>query len=262
MIKVAVAGILGKMGKQCAFAIDENSDTVLSGAIDAFKIGEDSGKVIFGKENGLKIVRNISELSEKPDVIVDFTQPSCVFENVKGYISSGIKSVIGTTGMSKEQISELKEMSEKNGVGCFIAPNFTTGAVLMMMFAKTAAKYFNNAEIIEYHHNAKKDAPSGTAMKTAEFISSQGDDFMTGNVPDTELLKGSRGGLAKGNIKIHSVRMPGFTASQELIFGGEEQILTIRHDSFGRKCYMPGVLAAIRHVFDTNEFTYGLDNIL
>ena len=131
-----------------------------------------------------------------------------------------------------------------------------------MMFAQTAAKYFDNAEIIEYHHNKKKDAPSGTAVKTAQLMSCEKADFTTENVDDLETIKGSRGGVAPSNIHIHSVRMPGYMASQEVILGSLGQILTIRHDSVDRKCYMPGVLMGIRYVMDNNKFIYGLDNIL
>ena len=173
-----------------------------------------------------------------------------------------VKSVIGTTGLSETQINELKELSKENNTGCLIAPNFSTGAVLMMMFAKQAAKYFNNAEIIELHHNQKKDAPSGTAVKTAQLMAESNPDFTLGNCPETELIKGSRGGTADANIHIHSVRMPGYIASQEVIFGASGQIFKIKHDTMERSCYMAGVLLATRHVFKNNDFIYGLDNIM
>lgn len=262
MIKVAVAGVLGKMGSEVVKAVNDDKNAVLTGAVDIKEIGKDSGILVLNAENNVKIVDDISKFSEKPDVIVDFTQPSAIFENAVKYIKNGIKPVIGTTGMSSEQINELKSLSEKHDVGCFIAPNFTTGAVLMMMFAQTAAKYFDNAEIIEYHHNQKKDAPSGTALKTAELMAAVTSNAATGNCPETELLKGSRGGIAPSDIHVHSVRMPGYMASQEVLFGSKGQILSIRHDSVDRACYMPGVLMAIKYVVDTNKFVYGLDNIL
>ena len=132
----------------------------------------------------------------------------------------------------------------------------------MMMFAKTAAKYFNNAEIIELHHNKKKDAPSGTAIKTAQMMAENNDDFTKGNVDETELIKCARGANADANIHIHSVRMPGFMAHQEVIFGALGQVLTIRHDSFDRSCYMPGVIMAVKNVMTHSDFIYGLENIL
>lgn len=262
MIKVAVAGVLGKMGSEVVKAVNDDKNTVLTGAVDIKEIGKDSGIAVLNSENNVKIVDDISKFSEMPDVIVDFTQPSAIFENAVKYIKNGIKPVIGTTGMTSEQINELKSLSEQYSVGCFIAPNFTTGAVLMMMFAQTAAKYFDNAEIIEYHHNQKKDAPSGTALKTAELMAAVTSNAATGNCPETELLKGSRGGIAPSDIHVHSVRMPGYMASQEVLFGSKGQILSIRHDSVDRACYMPGVLMAIKYVVDTNKFVYGLDNIL
>lgn len=132
----------------------------------------------------------------------------------------------------------------------------------MMMFAQMAAKYFDNAEIIEYHHNQKKDAPSGTAIKTALMMSEAKDSFKGGNCPEKETIEGSRGGTSYSDIQIHSIRMPGFMASQEVLFGSFGQTLSIRHDSTDRKCYMPGVVMAVKHVFDKNDFVYGLENIM
>ena len=153
-------------------------------------------------------------------------------------------------------------MSKENNTGCLIAPNFSTGAVLLMMFAKQAAKYFDNAEIIELHHNQKKDAPSGTAIKTAQMMAEANSNFTLGNCPETELLKGARGANADANIHIHSVRLPGYIASQEVIFGSSGQLFKIKHDTMDRACYMAGVLLATRHVAEHNDFVYGLDNIM
>jgi 4-hydroxy-tetrahydrodipicolinate reductase len=197
-----------------------------------------------------------------PDVIVDFTQPDNVYKNVKTYINKGVKSVIGTTGLMPEQIKEIEKLSQEKNIGVIIAPNFSIGAVLMMMFSGMAAKYFDNAEILEFHHNQKKDAPSGTAIKTAEIMRREKDNFMLGNCPEKETIDGARGANHDGNIKIHSIRMPGFVASQEVVFGSSGQTLKIRHDSIDRKCYMSGVLLAIRNVFENNKFIYGLENIL
>ena len=177
-------------------------------------------------------------------------------------MNNKINIVIGTTGLKDEQLNELKSLSNDNDTACFIAPNFSTGAVLMMMFSKMAAKYFNNAEIIELHHNQKKDAPSGTAIKTAQMMAESNSDFTVGNCPEKETIEGARGGNSYNNIHIHSVRMPGFMASQEVIFGSSGQTLKIRHDSTNRECYMDGVLLAVRYVYDKGGFVYGLDNIL
>ncbi len=253
MIKVAVVGALGKMGLEVVNAVANDPQAELICAIDVFDIGREVSK-------GVKVENDIKSVS-KADVVVDFTQPAGIFEHVKLYMELGVKSVIGTTGLSSAQVKELEALSVVKNTGCFIAPNFTTGAVLMMLFAQTAAKYFNNAEIIEYHHNQKKDAPSGTALKTAQMMAEVNKNLKTGNCSEEELVKGSRGGDYE-NIHLHAVRMPGFMASQEVIFGAPGQILKIRHDSVNRECYMPGVLMAVKNVYENNKFRYGLENLL
>ena len=264
MIKVGVVGALGKMGKEVVKAVLNAEDTQLVMAVDIMGVASDIGVAAVGKECGVLIESDIETAikSKQPDVIVDFTQPSTIYEHVCLYMKNKVKSVIGTTGLKEDQIAYLKEMSEQNNVSCLIAPNFSTGAVLLMMFAKQAAKYFNNAEIIELHHNQKKDAPSGTAIKTAQLMAEMNSDFTLGNCPETELIQGSRGGNADANIHIHSVRMPGYIASQEVIFGASGQILKLAHHTMERSCYMAGVLLAVRYVFDKTEFVYGLDNIM
>lgn len=264
MIKVAVTGALGKVGREVINAVSENKETKLVAAIDKFEIGKDIGEILFNKKLDIKISDNIEKTfaETKPDVVVDFTQPSVIFDNTKKYLNMGVSPVIGTTGLQPEQIEELKNLSEEKNVSCLIAPNFSTGAVLMMKFAKEAAKYFDNAEIIELHHNQKKDAPSGTAIKTAELMAEENSCFTIGNCDEKETLTGARGAVAKSNIHIHSVRMPGYSASQEVIFGAAGQILTIRHDTSDRKCYIPGILLAVKYVSEHKEFVYGLDNIM
>ena len=249
MIKVGVSGALGKMGQEVVQAVTDCPETELVAKIDIA-----SPEMYHTIEAAHRV--------EDIDVIIDFTQPKSIFENAKYCLNNGIKIVIGTTGLSDEQIAELKKLSQEKNTGCLIAPNFSTGAVLMMMFAKQAAKYFNNAEIIELHHNQKKDAPSGTAIKTAAMMSEVKEDFTKNNCPETETIEGARGGNSYSNIHIHSVRMPGYIASQEVIFGSSGQIMTIRHDSMDRKCYMQGVLLAVKHVAEKNDFVYGLDNIM
>ncbi|MBR6098475.1 4-hydroxy-tetrahydrodipicolinate reductase [bacterium] len=249
MIKVAVCGALGKMGKEVCETVTAQNDMELAARIDI--AGDDTYKSIEEAAGEKQI-----------DILIDFTQPKSIFENAKYCLNNGIKIVIGTTGLKDEEIEYLKNLSKEKNTGCFIAPNFSTGAVLMMMFARQAAKYFDNAEIIELHHNQKKDAPSGTAIKTALMMSEENDNFTGGNCPETETIKGSRGGISYNDIHIHSVRMPGYVASQEVLFGSNGQILKIRHDSIDRKCYMGGVMLATRHVIDKNDFTYGLENIM
>lgn len=264
MIKIGVVGALGKMGREVVNAVLKADDMQLVCAVDIRENGADIGEIITGKKIGVTIYTNIEEAIAKtnPDVMIDFTQPQGIYDHVCTYIKNKVKSVIGTTGLKEEEIKSLKEQSKENNTGCLIAPNFSTGAVLMMMFSKMAAKYFNNAEIIELHHNQKKDAPSGTAVKTAQMMAEVNENFALNNCPETETIKGARGANANANVHIHSVRMPGYIASQEVIFGASGQIFKIRHDSMDRTCYMDGVLLATRHVFDKNDFIYGLDNIM
>ena len=249
MIKVAVCGALGRMGTEVCKTVEECEQTELVAKIDIAGAGT------------YQSIEDASRVCDI-DVLVDFTQPKSIFENAKFCLNNGIKIVIGTTGLKDEEIEFLKKLSEEKNTGCIIAPNFSTGAVLMMMFARQAAKYFENAEIIEFHHNQKKDAPSGTAIKTAQLMAEENPNFETGNCPETETIEGSRGGTSYSNIHIHSVRMPGYMASQEVLFGAMGQTLSIRHDSTDRKCYMPGVLLAVKHVAEHNDFVYGLDNIM
>ena len=248
MINIAVCGANGKMGQEVIKAVQAAEDMALVARIDI--------------NNGQFATIKDAKDSVDIDILVDFTQPESIYENALYCLNNGINIVIGTTGLSDNQIEELKKLSESTKTGCLIAPNFSTGAVLMMKFAQMAAKYFNNAEIIELHHNQKKDAPSGTAVKTAALMAEANENFTTGNCAETETIKGARGANSYNNIHIHSVRMPGFMASQEVIFGSNGQTLKIRHDSTDRECYMPGVLLAIRYVSEHKNFVYGLDNIL
>ena len=248
MINVAVCGANGKMGKEVIKAVNSAEDVSIVAKIDI--------------NNGEFATIKDAKDSVNIDILVDFTQPKSIYENALYCLNNGINIVIGTTGLTDSQIDELKKLSKNKKVGCFIAPNFSTGAVLMMKFAQIAAKYFNNAEIIEMHHNQKKDAPSGTAVKTAQMMSQSNKDFTLGNCNETETIKGARGGNSYNNIHIHSLRMPGFMASQEVVFGSSGQTLRIRHDSSDRECYMDGVMLAIRYISVHKEFVYGLDNIM
>lgn len=260
MVRVGVVGAMGKMGQEVVKAVCEDDVLELVCAVD---INQIDVEVCPPKE--VRIMGDLKSAIElhKPDVMIDFTQPKYVFENAKVCLENGVRPVIGTTGLSDEQIAELKALAESKNLGCLIAPNFSTGAILMMMFAKQAAKYFDNAEIIELHHNQKKDAPSGTAIKTALMMSEDGKmTFEAGNCTETETIQGARGGKSYSDIHIHSVRMPGYIASQEVIFGASGQILTIRHDSMDRQCYMGGVKLAAKYIAEHNEFVYGLEKVM
>ena len=248
MTNIAICGANGKMGQEVIKAVNNTNDLNLVAKIDI-------------KDGEFTSIKDAKE-SVKIDVLVDFTQPKSIYENALFCLNNNINIVIGTTGLADDQIEELKRLSEKQGLGCLIAPNFSTGAVLMMKFAQMASKYFDNAEIIELHHNQKKDAPSGTAVKTALMMAGENTNFTTGNCHETETILGARGANSYNNIHIHSVRMPGYIASQEVLFGASGQILTIRHDSMNRECYMDGVLRAIEYVNKNHDFVYGLENIL
>ena len=260
MIKVGVVGANGKMGREVVNLVNMEPEFELVMAVDKFGAGNKIGNIVISDDIEDSIVLS------KPDIIVDFTQPSCVYNNINIYLQNKVKSVIGTTGLTNEQIVEIGKLSNDTNTGIIIAPNFSLGAILMMKFASIASKYFSNAEIIEYHHNQKKDAPSGTAIKTAQLMMKNNDNFKLGNCDENETLNGSRGGQysdnGKGNIHIHSVRMPGFVASQEVIFGADGQTLKIHHDTINRECYMSGVSLATKYLAQNNKFIYGLENIL
>lgn len=249
------------MGSTVVDAVINDSDLELVCAIDKFGVGQ-------SVYEDIKIEDDLEQsiIKHKPDVIVDFTQPDTIFNNIKIYLKNNIKAVIGTTGLKKEEIEEIEKLSLENNCGIIIAPNFSIGAILMMKFSQMASKYFSNAEIIEFHHNQKKDAPSGTSIKTAQLMMKENNNFKLGNCEEKETIKGARGGNyeenGEGNIQIHAVRMPGFVASQEVIFGSDGQTLKIHHDTINRQCYMQGVILAVKNVYQENRFIYGLENIL
>jgi 4-hydroxy-tetrahydrodipicolinate reductase len=194
--------------------------------------------------------------------MLDFTHPSTVYKNVRMAIAYGVRPVIGTTGLTQAQITDLTQFAEKAGMGGLIIPNFSIGVVLLQQAAIQASQYFDHVEIIELHHNQKADAPSGTALQTAEMLAELGKTFNPAQVEETEHLAGARGCLAPENIRIHSIRLPGLIAHQEVIFGAPGQIYTLRHDTSDRSCYMPGVLLAIRKVMALETLVYGLEKIL
>jgi len=192
--------------------------------------------------------------------MVDFTAPGTVLGDLRLALEHGVAAVIGTTGINAEALAEVSTLTAKHRGKVVIAPNFALGAVLMMHFATIAARFFQRAEIIELHHDAKLDAPSGTAVKTAEMILSTREEAAPERAGQ-EKLAGARGADLEG-VHVHSVRLPGLVAHQEVLFGLEGQLLTIRHDSFARSSFMPGVLLAIRQVLQRPGVTYGLEKLL
>ena len=253
MIKVLVSGALGRMGRTVIDAVQNDTALELVGAVDIFD----------GEVAGMKVEKDLSVALEKfkPDVMVDFTRPDSVFKNVMIALEKKVSPVVGTTGLSDEQKNQIRDASEKFETPAFIAPNFAIGAVLMMLLSQKVAKYMPEVEIIELHHDKKLDAPSGTAELTAKMIAEVREKHIQGNPDEVEKIAHARGANYEG-MKIHSVRLPGFVAHQEVIFGGLGQTLTIRHDSMGRDSFMPGVLLACKKVRNLKGLTIGLDKIL
>ena len=175
--------------------------------------------------------------------MVDVTHPDSVYQSVRAALAYGVRPVVGTTGMSNEQIKDLAEFADKASTGCLLIPNFSIGMVLLQQAALQAAAHFDHVEIIELHHNQKADAPSGTAVKTAQMLSELNKNFNEPEVEETEKMAGARGTQTEDGVRIHSVRLPGLIAHQEVIFGAAGQSYTLRHDTSDRVCYMPGVLA-------------------
>jgi 4-hydroxy-tetrahydrodipicolinate reductase len=244
-IKVGVLGARGRMGQEVCRAIKSTNDLELVTEIDL--------------NDSLEALK-----SSKAEVMVDFTTPEVVMENLKFAIENGIHAVVGTTGFDATRLDTLEKLLAANPrVGVLIAPNFGLGAVLMMQFAKSAAKYFESAEIIELHHPEKVDAPSGTASRTAELINEARREANLGKMPDktAKSLDGARGAKI-GEVPIHSVRLRGLVAHQEVLFGDKGELLTIRHDSLDRSGFMPGVLVGVREVSSIPGLTVGLEHYL
>ncbi len=269
-IPVVVNGAAGKMGREVIKAVASAKDMMLVGAVDNNPelLGQDIGEVAGCGAlevpilNDLQSVLVLATQESIQGVMVDFTHPDSVYENVRSAIAYGVRPVVGTTGLSDEQLEDLSAFAEKASTGTLIIPNFSIGMVLLQQAALRASEYFDHVEIIELHHNQKADAPSGTAIKTAQMLAEMGKTFNPQLVTETEHLTGARGSLAGENIRIHSVRLPGLIAHQEVIFGATGQIYTLRHDTSDRSCYMPGVLLAIRKVTELTSLVYGLEKIL
>lgn len=261
-MKVIVSGACGKMGRSVLNAVYQDPQLELVGAVD-LKSGDDVGELIGVSKIGILVKNDLQALIDevRPDVMVDFTRPSVVFGNACVALKSGVHPVIGTTGLSDESKEELRKLAEANHTSAFIAPNFAIGAVLMMKFAQETAKYLPHVEIIELHHDQKLDAPSGTALRTAELIAEVRESMPQGHPDEAEKIKGARGADYDG-IHIHSVRLPGYVAHQEVIFGGLGQTLTMRHDSIHRDSFMPGVILACKKVTQLNGLVCGLEHIL
>lgn len=269
-IPVIVNGALGKMGRETVKAIAQSDDMVLLGAISRNPeyAGQDVGEIIGCGELEVPVMPDLQSMlafaaqEQQPGVMVDFTHPSVVYDNIRSAIAYGVRPVVGTTGLSADQLNELAEFADKSSMGCAIIPNFSIGMVLLQQAAMQASQYFDHVEIIELHHNQKADAPSGTAIQTAQLLSEFGKPYNPPSVKETEKMPGARGSVTEDGIRIHSIRLPGLIAHQEVIFGAPGQIYTLRHDTSDRACYMPGVLLSIRKVIQLKSLVYGLEKLL
>lgn len=268
-IPVVVNGACGKMGQQVIKAVAQAEDMMLVGAIDKKPelVGEDIGTVIGYQPLEVPVMSDLEATlvmaqSQGLAVMVDFTHPDSVYESVRAAIAYGVRPVVGTTGLSTSQILDLAEFADKASTGCLVVPNFSIGVVLMQQAAQQAAQYFDHVEIIELHHNQKADAPSGTAVQTAQMLAQTHKNFNPSLVSETETLSGARGGQTAEGIRIHSVRLPGLIAHQEILFGAPGQLYTLRHDTSDRASFMPGVLLCIRRVMALKSLIYGLDKVL
>ena len=263
MKDVVVFGICGRMGKSISKELIKEKDINLIGGFDKKNVGVDIGEVLGIGDIGHKVHNSYNEIKKiNPDVIIDFTNANVALSTINWAIDNNINIIVGTTGLEKNDLIKIEKKAIRSKSKVFIAPNFSIGAVVMIKVSKIVAKYFDDCEIIELHHDMKKDAPSGTSISTAKQISQE--KFFSRNKlkeDENETLKGSRGAFANG-IHIHSVRLPGLLAHQNVIFGTKGQTLSIRHDSIDRLSFYPGVVLAIRSIDKLPNYTFGLDKLI
>ncbi len=266
MIPVTIIGAAGRMGRETVKAVQSDPEIELVGAVGRSLVGSDAGEIAGTGPIGIAISDDLESALRNARVAVELSVPAVVKSNIAAILASNVAGVVGTTGLTESDLTELDEAAKAANVPLLIAPNFAIGAILMMRFAAEAARYFDSAEIIERHHDKKLDAPSGTAFKTALAMrEARGEDFVRiggDTAAENSSAIGARGGEI-GGISIHSVRLPGYLAHQEVVFGMAGQTLKIQHDAISRECYMPGVLLAIKRVWELPVgLTFGLEAIL
>lgn len=261
MVKVLVAGFKGRMGNTTVQMVLEHEGFDLVGVFDPMASEKNLNENPTYSQTDVPVFTNLADIKTDAEVWIDFTRPTSVFENTKFALEHGISPVIGTTGMTDDQVKELQALAKEKQVGGLIAPNFGISAVLLMQFAKQAAKYLPDVEIIEMHHDNKLDAPSGTALNTAKMIAEVRKEHYQGNPDEKETLPGARGANYEG-MRIHAVRLPGYVAHEQVLFGGKGEALTIRQDSFDRISFMSGVAVATEKIRNYSELMVGLENIL
>ena len=260
-ITVAVHGALGRMGREVTAAICRDPELDMVGAVD-IQAAEDQ-LPLPDTSRGVPLSSNLKALLEvcHPDVLVDFTIAEASMSAARIATEQGVNLVIGTSGLSDDDVREIEQLCLVNKVGAVVAPNFALGAAVLLDLAKTAARFFDHVEVIELHHSGKADAPSGTALATARaMLQSRGEPFVY-PLTKKENVSGTRGGQIDG-VAVHSVRLPGLVASQEVIFGAPGQTLSLRHDTTSRECYMPGVMLAVKEVVKRRGLVHGLDALL
>ncbi|MFD3446089.1 4-hydroxy-tetrahydrodipicolinate reductase [Microbacteriaceae bacterium 4G12] len=262
-IRIVLAGPRGRMGQEALHLIERTPHFQLVGAVDRKNGGKMLSEIAGLPALDAPIYEDLQQCLEEvqADVLLDLTTPEVGKKHLHIALHHGVRSVIGTTGFTDEELKQLTMTAKEKKIGTIIAPNFAIGAILMMKFAHMAAKYFQDVEVIELHHDQKLDAPSGTALKTVDLIRSAREPKQQGHPNEVEQLQGARGADVDG-IHIHSVRLPGLVAHQEVLFGGDGQMLTLRHDSFNRASFMSGVKVAIETVMNLDMLVYGLENIL
>ncbi|MBT2690033.1 4-hydroxy-tetrahydrodipicolinate reductase [Bacillus sp. ISL-47] len=263
-VKVVIAGPRGRMGREAVQLVKRTDYYELAAVVDHKNgggyLGDFDGFSEFGQ---IPVYSDVADCFQEiePNVLIDLTTPEVGMHHTKTALEHGVRPVVGTTGFSKENLQELEALCHDKGIGCIIAPNFALGAVLMMKFSQMAGRYFNDVDIIELHHDQKLDAPSGTAVKTAEMIADVREQKQQGHPNEKETIPGARGASFDG-MHIHSVRLPGLIAHQQVMFGSEGQTLTIRHDSYNRASFMSGVKLAVDTVLKIDTLVYGLENIM
>jgi 4-hydroxy-tetrahydrodipicolinate reductase len=266
-MRVAVVGAGGRMGTTVCHAVAADGDLELVAAVDPHHVGIDLRQVAGVQGTGLQIVGTIDALiAADAEVAVDFTEATAAIENLRWCAANGVHAVVGTTGLSADEMDEVAKLFENSSANCVVAPNFALGAVMMMRLAELAAPWFETAEVIELHHDEKVDAPSGTALLTAQRMADAREERGSGawgaDPTQSHVVEGARGGAGPGGVRIHSVRLRGLVAHQEVLLGTTGQTLTIRHDSTDRTSYMPGVVLAIKLVGSRPGLTVGLDTLL
>ncbi len=255
---VGVFGAAGRMGATVCRAVADDADLELAAAVDPGAAGEPL-RGVAGVDSDLEVAGKAEHLESPPSVMVDFTHLEAARENLAWCAANGVHAVVGTTGFTDEDLDRFRETFTASN--CLIAPNFAIGAILMMRFAELAAPWFETAEVMEFHHDAKIDSPSGTAMRTVERMAAASDDW----APDpttTEVVPGARGGDGPGHIRVHAIRMRGMVAHQEVVLGTTGQTLSIRHDSYDRSSFMPGVVLGAKRIAELPGVTIGLDVLL